>query len=217
MTASPMLDKYLEYELKKAEDANTIRNATLAIKNEFVASYPPQKMDEEFSLEEYNKVLSLTTLSVKMYANSYYKSNPYLDSKDIDQIKKALNGYTSDKQKIKEFKKSLIDDLTAFQKQINENHVKKLVDLTKQKRLLERDVQILDFEKNKLIMDRLSKIVWPYDAKTKEYDNKIAAAQSKIEYYAQKIADIESLRPMANEKDILLYQLKLKEKYALNK
>lgn len=214
MTANMMLNNYLEFELRKAEDADVIKNMTLAIKNEFVSGHTVTNNEEEGLVEEYAKILSMTTMAVKMYAHSYYKNNPYLDSSEIDQIKRSLVNYANDKAKLKDFKNEIIEDLTAFQNQIKENHIQRISELRKQKRVLENEIKHLDISKNKLIMDRLSKIVWPYDSKTKEYDNKIAAMQAKIDYYSKKIEDTVALRPAANEKDILLYQMRLKEKYA---
>lgn len=213
MAANAILNNYIEFELKKAEDENIIKNVALAIKKEFVSTYP-EKKEEKISDEEHDKILNMTSLSVKMYSNSYYKSTPYLDSMDIEQIKNALKNYASKQENVKEFKKALVDDLTEFGQQIKEKHFQKISEMVKEKHTCENEAKHFESLKNQLVMERLSKIVWPYDSKTKEYDTKIAALQSKVEYYTQKITNLQSLRPMATEKDILLYQMHLKEKYS---
>lgn len=163
---------------------------------------------------EYEKLLKLTTMSVKMHSTSYYKAFTSLEPTDIEQIKIALENYKNDNAKINEFKAALIEDLTNFQQEIKSNQIQKLNELRKQRQLMERQLRILSVEKHKLIMDRLSKIAWPYDEKTKEYDRKINQLEKQLEQNAQKIIDLKSMRPMANEKEILMYQMHLKEKFA---
>lgn len=175
-------------------------------------SKPPEAKEEEFVLD-YKKILSLTTMSMKMFANSYYKASPFLETSDIEQIKDSLNNYANNNEKVKEFKNAIIDDLTEFQKQIKTNYVQKLADLGKEKESCEKQLNILHVSKNRLIMDRLAKVEWPYDSKTKEYDSKMAALQIRVQKYEQKIEELQKTRPLASEKDILIYQMHLKEKY----
>jgi len=216
MSANVTLNDYIALELKKAEDNNVVKSITHAIKKEYENCYPNEKTEEkpEDIAKDYAKILNMTNLSLKMFANSHYKLSPSLESSDIEQIKKSLNNYANKHETIVALKKELINDLTEFQTQIKTKHIQKIASLKEQKQLCEKQAQIYDFQKNKLIMDRLSKIVWPYDAKTKEYDSKIATLQSQINQCTQKILDLQQKRPMANEKDILLYQMYLKEKYA---
>lgn len=183
-----------------------------AISDDFMISKVAPKPANDLNTD-CEKILNMTALSIKMFANSYYKKLPFLEPSDIDQIKESLNNYAKSDEKLKEFKKVIIEDLTAFQKQIKANHVQKLADLGRQKQLCERQIVALEFEKNKLIMDRLSKVVWPYDEKTKEYDAKIAALQLQVKKYNQKIEETQQMKPIANEKDILMYRMHLNEKY----
>lgn len=201
-------------DFKNTEDVQTIQNITNVIKAEVVSSFAKEQREAEKDFTaDYEKVLNMTTLSMKMFANSYYKSATFLEASDIEQIKDSLNNYTNDSDKVTEFKNAIIDDLTEFQKQIKTNHVQKLAELGKQKQFLEKQIRILDVEKNKLVMERLAKIVWPYDQKTKEYDAKIAKLQMQVQKYAQKIEDLQQMRPAADEKDILLYQMSFKDKF----
>lgn len=163
---------------------------------------------------EYEKLLKLTSMSVKMYSTSHYKSFTALEPFEIEQIKKALDNYKNDNARINEFKAELIEDLTNFQHQIKTSQVQKLNELRKQRQLMERQLRIFSVEKHKLIMDRLSKVAWPYDEKTKDYDKKIATLESQLEQNEQKIISLKQMRPMANEKEILLYQMHLKEKFS---
>ena len=216
MTTSTTLNEYIKFELQNEEDERIISNAIHSIQKEFINYYSKAKEHEQEQdiSADYSKILNSIVLSVKSFANSSYKTFTYLEDRDVEQIKSSLNNYTNNNEKITEFKKELMDDLTAFQKQIRTNHVQKLAEMEKQKRFCEKQTRVFEFEKNKLIMDRLSKIIWPYDAKTKEYENKIANLHVQIQKYEQKIEQLQKMRPNANEKDILLYQMHLKEKYA---
>lgn len=171
------------------------------------------KVKEENVTLDYEKILSMTSLSIKMFANSFYKASEFLEPSDIEQIKESLNNYVNNNEKVEEFKNAILNDLTKFQKQIKVNHVQKIAELERQKQLSEKNLRVIEYEKKKLVMDRLSKVIWPYDAKTKEFDVKIASLQLQVQKYAQKIEELVQKRPAANEKEILLYRMYLNEKY----
>lgn len=173
-----------------------------------------EKTEESQDLmQDYAKILKMTNMSINMYSNIYYKSLTYLEPCDIEEIKKALNNFYNRKEKIEEFKQDVIMDLTEFQQQIKNNHTKKIIDWTKKKILYERQIAILVREKERLIRQRISNLVWPYDRKTKSYDTQIKLLKIKAQKCVQKAAEAQALRPAANEKEILLFQMHLKDKY----
>lgn len=215
MTVNSTFEDCIAIGFQENEENKFAEQATNAIKSNLVSYCSTTKENSEPESEaDYEKILNLTALSIKMFANSHYKPSAYLEPNEIEQIKISLNNYTNCHEKIDVFKKEIIDDLTEFQKQIKTNHIQKIVDLTKEKQLCEKQIRVLDCEKHKLIAERLSKIVWPYDEKTKEYDNKISKLQLQIQKYTNKIEDIQKMRPAANEKDILMYRIHFKEKFA---
>lgn len=216
MTANATYNEFKAIEAKASEDAKTIATVTNILKEEFVSFYPSNIdiEDAKETAQQIEKVFNLTNMSIKMYSTSYYKKHASLDTLELEQIKKALENFKNNNQKVESFKRVLIEDLEKFQKQIRANHTQKIATLAKEKQLLERQLFTLNLEKNRLIMDRLSKIVWPYDEKTKQYTSKIAATETRIAQYENKIGELELYRPMANEKDVLLYQMQLKEKFA---
>lgn len=177
-------------------------------------SFPCEVGNEEDLKFNCEKILSLTSLSLKMFAKSFYKTSTELEPTDIDQIKSSLNNYRNDSDKINDFKNELIKDLSNFQQKIKISHEEKIETLKKQKHYYERTLLVVDCKKHKLIMDRLAKIAWPYDDQTKEYDNQIAKLKIQIQQCAQKLEELRKAPPKANEKDILLYQMHLKEKYS---
>lgn len=202
-------------ELESTEN-KSVENATIAIKNGFANFYSTVKEEPEHN-KDCEQVLNLTVIAIKKYANSHYKFNTSLEPNEIEQIKKALIGYVNNNDKVNALKKEILEDLTAFQNNILSNHKQKITELAKEKEACQKQLRIYECDKHKLIMDRLSKIVWPYDEKTREYDQKIAQLQAKVEQYVQKIANLNSMRPAANERDLLMYNLHLKEKFANRK
>jgi hypothetical protein len=181
----------------------------------FIGKMVSLTADNEY-VTETTKMLSLVSASIETLSNDVrYKASQFIEAADIEQIKATLKKYTNNNEKVKSFKKMLIEDLTNFEQQIKVNHVQKIEALRKEKQFLERQLKVLDFAKHKLIMDRLSRIEWPYDAKTKEFDTKISALEFKIKRLGEKIEEANKFRPLAREKEILMYQIKLKEKYSV--
>lgn len=202
MTASISTEDYA-LDLKNA--ANTLKDGNI--------NYCSCTIKEIDTNADYNKVLSMTAMSIKTLSNSFYKSGSYVEASDIEQIKSSLINYKGNDQVI-ELKRELVEDLTAFQKRIRENHVQRIAELTKEKQFLEKQIQVLEFEKHKLLVDRLTKLLWPSNTKTKEVECKIKALQMQAQQKAQRALELSQNRPIANEKDILIYQMHLKEKFA---
>jgi len=208
MTATTVFTTYRTWETQKS-------NAKFSANNDFSATSQNCCFEADTTKAgDVSQLLSQATMQMQKFANSKYKTNVMIEPTEIDQIKNSLNNYVSDDTKVAEFKKEILNDLTDFQEQIKTNYIGRIEDFYKQKQLCERQIKVLDVEKHKLIMDRLSKIEWPYDKKTQEYDNKIAALKTQSKQLEQKMEEAQQMRPAANEKDLLIYQLKLKEKYS---
>lgn len=195
---------------KTYQDEVTVQKAAQGFQQEF-ASYKIVSKPE--NTEECNKLVTHTAMTINKHSNSFYKNSTCLEPHDIEQIKNALKNYKCDSPAVLNIKNALIEDLTGFQREIVEFHNKNISEMKKERQLLEKQLRICEYDKHKLISDRLSKIMWPYDAKTKEFDEKISALQKKIEFLGQKIQQQKSLRPIADAKTVLLYELKLKEKF----
>lgn len=165
--------------------------------------------------EEYKKVLNLTSLSVKTFANALSKDSTYLESNDIDRIKNSLISYNNKDEKIKAFKDELINDLSEFQRQIERKHNQQIIEYKNQAQIYQRELRAIQNERNEAVLTKLFNIAWPNNSKAKEYENKMATLKTKAETCIKRVTELQSMPPVANEKDILLYQLHLKEKYAL--
>jgi len=192
------------------EDTVTMTNAIKSIRQEN-ASYV--MVSNKKNTAESEKIIRHTTSAIRRYATSQFKSVIGLEPLEIDQIKSALRNFSCLNQYAQKIKNEIIEDLTDFQVYIKENHNKNIKENLRQKELCEREIKVLKYKKNKLVFERLAKIVWPYDAKTKEFDNKVIALGIKAKQYEQKILMGKQNRPVANEKEILLYEMKLKEKF----
>lgn len=174
-----------------------------------VTSEKPAEVDPAL-----DKLVKFTAMSVRMLTNSYYKATPFIETTDIEHIKQSLANYANKDDKLQEYKDAIINDLTDFQNQIKSNHVQKLTTLVKEQQQIERQINVLTTAKAQLVKERLSKVLWPYDAKTKAYDAKAAALQITNQKYLQKIEDMKRSKPLASEKDIIIYQMQFKEKFS---
>lgn len=211
MATSVATAKYQENALKKVEDSNVLNDISGIIKSKYIVYFPAET--EEDYCEDYDKLLSMTSIALKKHANSNYKSTPYLEPSDIEHVKICLNNLKNEQEQVKQFKIDLINDLTNFQRQIEVNYRQRISELEKENSVCAKQMRILDLEKHKLIMDRLSKILWPYNSTTKDYDAKIANLEIKIKRNKTKIEELKVMRPAANEKEVMLYIMHLKEKY----
>lgn len=199
--------------LFETEENKSIEEAGYILKQGLAKYFSTMQEEREFE-QVREKMLNYTINSIKKYAYYSLKTHTFLEPYEVEQVKKALINYTSTGKQANELKKELLEDLTKFQHQIMNGQSEKLIELVREKDTLEKQIKVLEYEKNELIRERLAKIVWPYDAKTKKYDQKIAQLQAKVEQYAKKIENSRNMRAVATEKDILLYKMHLKEKFA---
>ena len=213
MTANASTNEYKRLEQLSGGNFDALKNVTEAIKKEFSNSNPIQKSIET-SVEDCNKILSHTTMTIKMYANSAFKKSEFLEISEIDRIKSSLAVYLNKDQKVEAFKNELLEDLTDFQQQIKTNHTQKIVELTKQKQQYERELNALKSKGYKPKKETFLQIVWSTNAQEQEHARTLATTQAKIEQLSQKLAELQQTRPLANAKDILLYRMYMKEKYS---
>lgn len=170
-------------------------------------------VQEEDCNSDVKKIIKLTSMSLKTITKASYNPDGSLNPADIEQIKMSLANYRHDCLKVNKFQEKLIDDLTDFQDTIKKNYSQKINELVKTKRDMAKQIRVLNYEKNKLIMNRLYKILWPYDKKTQEYTNQINKLTMQVEQYNRKLDELKNNGPVAKEKDILIYQMHLKDKY----
>lgn len=211
MTANVMLKDYENLQSRDTETTNTIQNTISTISKEPVLYAP--KENAEFKTD-YDRVLHLTLISLRTHSTSEFKSHEYLNLNDVDSIKNALRNYCNNNERIAEFKKELIDDLTKFQDKINTKHIERIDALTKQKENIENQIKLLEKEQIKLNLQKMPKFFWSNSNRPlKECEAKIAALKGQSQQCTNKIGILKQEGPTANEKDILIHQMLLKEKY----
>lgn len=199
--------------LFETEENKSIEEAGYILKKGLVNYFSTVQEEREHE-QAREKLLDFTENSIKKYAYFKFKSNTSLEPYEIEQVKKALTNYVCNDKHANELKKELIEDLTNFQHQIITTQHDKLMELVNEKDNYEKELRILECEKNKHIMEKLTQIAWPYDAKTKKYDLQITKLKAKVEHYAKKIENSRTMRPVATEKDIMFFHMNLKEKFA---
>lgn len=177
---------------------------------------PVKKISDEVKKVnmECERIINLTTMSMKLFANSYFKEHAFLEPSEIEQIKVSLSNYIDKNDKVNDFKNEILGELTDFQSHIKTKHSQKIAAIVKEKQFCQRQLNVVTFAKSQLVRERLARVEWPYDSKTKEFDKKIASLQLKIQKYEQKIQEEQMKRPYVGEKEILLYQAYLKQKYS---
>jgi len=189
-------------EEEAEEKANEI--VALNVENSFgsVAS-------EDYTEIAIDLLVDKIAAALKTAANQQFKGTTFLEPNEVEDVKKILEAEHCDNTKKAELEK----ELTKFQNGIISNYKQKLNELDEKKIAVENQLATLTSQKNSLVMKRLSKMLWPFNAETAKYEAKIEVLKTQLAKFQQKIEAIESMRPAAGEKDLLLFNVQLKEKF----
>lgn len=147
--------------------------------------------------------------ALKAVATQQFKRSTFIEPLEIEKIKKTIASENCNDAK----KAELENELTKFQNEITANYKQKLNELDEKRIATENQLLAITKLKNSLVMKRLSQMLWPFNAETAKYETKIEALKILLAKCEQKIQDIEAMRPAAGEKDLLLFQVQLKEKF----
>jgi len=156
-----------------------------------------------------NEIIDKIVTSMNDIANVETKGHKFIEPNEIATIKNTLVNYEARIEKLIEIKK----ELEKFEDQIKTNYTEKIREQKHELTSCEEQIEMLENTKEQFIKQRLSRFLWPYDAKTKRCDLKIAALKTRIKKCALKIDQLSGMRPAADEKDILLFQMQLKNKF----
>lgn len=159
--------------------------------------------EEVFELD-FNVVINSVVRSMNKTASVPYKQTKFLEPCEIEEIRQSLSGNDI-----------IAKELESFQEQINLNYTQRVKTLNEEKMQCIQQMEMFEDAKQKIVMKRASQMLWPLNEETKEYDRKINAMKFQIERYSQKIELVTSMRPAATEKDILIFQTQLKQKFNL--
>ncbi len=153
-----------------------------------------------------DKILSAIT----DMANVKYKGSSFIEPSEINQVKMMLETEKCDLVSKKEIEK----ELTKFQESIQSNYKETINQYRTIKIDMEEQVELYEKEKSKIVSRRVSQFLWPFNDATRSYDNKIYNLKCKIRSCDMKIEEISSMRPMAKEKDIIKFNMELKQKFS---
>lgn len=176
----------------------------LNISNSF--SIEPSKV---YTDENLDLIVNKIASAMNAAANQKFKGSTFLEPCELEDVKKILDTEQCDTETKNKFEK----ELTNFQEQIKTNYVQQINEYNEKKILCDMQIERLESLKKHLVMERLSQMSWPYDEKTREYDRKIASLKIQSERCYQRVQEIRTLRPAAKEKDILIFQVQLKDKF----
>lgn len=212
------LDEFLEIQPKDVEDVVFVAGSAKEKKffeqqaNDVVAMNVAGSIgstNEVFEVD-FTKIIDSVASSMMKAANRPSKEGAFIDLDEIEHIKNSISDSDFDMQIISEVK----NELTNFEAQIKENYSKKIQQISEEKSSYEDQIEALLEVKDELVRKRLSLMQWPFDEKTKMIDKKIEALKLQDERCSRKVTDILTREPIANEKDILIFKMKLTEKFA---
>lgn len=160
---------------------------------------------------DFDHVINAVVASITKTANIPTKGVPFIEPIEIENIKNSLDRVSGNNEAFAEVK----NELTNFQNQIKSNYAKKVKDYNIERMAYDREILMLEEAKKEIVMARASKMLWPFDEKTRAIDKKVEVLKIKSQRCAQKVSDILTMRPAANEKDLLIFKSQLKEKFSI--
>ena len=185
---------------------NEEENASIALNIE--NSFGAEPIDG-FSEIAIDLLVDKIARALKSAANSQFKGTTFLEPQEVENVKKSLATEHCDNNQKAELEK----ELTKFQAEITSNYRQKIKECNEKKIYLEKQIGILTNIKNHLVVERLTKMLWPFNNETAKYEAKIASLKIQAAKCEQKIEAIEAMRPAAGEKDLLLFEIQLKDKF----
>lgn len=196
-------------EQKVATNENKI--VTFNTANSFESLTYDEVADKGLSEEQIDIVVNKILSAITNMATSKCKESSYLDINEIEHLKKSHPALQDCDYNVK---RAIEKELNGFQNEIQERHKENLKKHFEQKHSIEKQITVLEYRKKKIVEERISKFLWPFNDETKACDGKIYNLKCQMRTCLLKIAEVEKLRPMAKENDITKFNLKLKEKYA---
>lgn len=195
--------------VKEAQSFGNNDLVALNIANSFDALTFEGVAQEGLSEPQLDMVVGKILSAITDMANVQYKGASYVEPREIEQVKMMLESEQCDIVA----KKEITAELTKFQESIQKNYKLTIAEFRNRKFELEQQVEIIENEKSKIVSKRISQFLWPFDDSTRAHDAKIYNLKCKIRSCEQKIEEYSSMRPMAREKEIIRFNMQMKEKF----
>ena len=169
-----------------------------------------KQISQEITLEtNFSEIIGKVVSIMHGLASLSYKGSKFLEPSEVKTINDALENRDGKIEKITELKK----ELEQFEEQIQINYSLRICEQKKERLYFEYQIDMLENEKKQIVKENLSKTLWPYDSRTKRYDCRISLLKIKMAKCTLSLAQLTGMRPAASEKDILLFQIQLKNKF----
>lgn len=195
--------------VKEAQSFGNDALLALNIASSFDALTFEDVAKEGLSEPQLDMVVGKILSAITDMANIQYKGSSYVEPREIEQVKQMLETETCDVVA----KKEITEELTKFQESIQKNYKQTIAEYRSRKIELEEQLDAFEQEKTKIVSKRVSQFLWPFDDSTRAYDGKIYNLKCKIRSCEQKIEEYAAMRPMAREKEIIRFNMQMKEKF----
>jgi len=167
-------------------------------------------IEQDPTLEpSFNEVIDKIVSIMNEMASLSFKGSKFLEPSEVKTIQESLENYDERSEKIAEIKK----ELEQFEEQIQINYSRRIFEQKKEKEYCEEKIEMMENAKKQTMKSNLLKTLWPYDMRTKRFDCKIASLKTRMAKCIFSIEQLTGMRPAASEKDILLFQIQLKNKF----
>jgi len=166
---------------------------------------------KELTLEDnLDEIINMVVSKMNSIASLSYKCSKFLEPVEIKKIQESLKIHVEKSENIKAVK----NELELFQEQIQIVYERRISQQKKERLYYEDQINRLETAKKEVMGANLSRMLWPHDERTKRFNTTIASLKAKIVKCNFKLRQLTSMRPAANEKDILVFQMQLKNKFA---
>lgn len=193
-------------EKKKTEDNNDLLALNIAGSLDLKTGFQQKNLAEAKLKMTVNNVTS----AIVNISQRRFKETPCLRLDEFNSIKAMLakqDCNTVEKQKIE-------SALTFFQDKIKQDYTATIQECMNNMMTYETAIDNLEEQKRKIIVERLTNFSWPFNETTRAYDNKIFNLKCKLHQCRTQLEDVEIMGPAANEKDIVFFNMFLKEQFA---
>lgn len=164
---------------------------------------------EEVSDSDINLVVNQVLSAVSSMSQAQYKGSPFIEGVGIDQVQNILAKSSCSS----EIKSEIENELQMFEENIKVNYKKMVNEYNYKIMDLEKQIKTFEMEKQKIVDSRTARLLWPFNAETRYYDNNIFNLKCKIKNIGTKLEELLSMKPMAREQDLIDLDLKLKQKF----
>lgn len=156
-------------------------------------------------------IVNAITSEINYFACLSHKTFKFVEPKEIEVIKNVILKIYRVPTKTRE---ALENELTKFEEEIKQDFRVKVLEYNEKRIACEEQADKLQTEKKKFILRNLLKFSSSFYKSIEIFDRKIKKLKMQANRYSDYIMLTGVTRPVAQEKDILLFKIHLKQKFA---